>query len=331
MSEESIMSTNDDATSAKRWAVDKGYWSDPFIRFFCSSMRKVHKPPIINRGYFTRVFTIWSMATRFSEKCEGNCNIVNIGAGFDTLYWRMKSKDVGFAQLVEVDLEIVVDRKKNIISKSKALTEQTGEDYTLIAADLRNDEDIENILTSVNDASLPTLIISECVLVYMKPEASHHLMERFCNGFPSSLWLDYEPINSTDSFGKMMISNLKRRGCELPGMQSSPTIHAHAQRFQDAGYKFVSAMDMNGAYALVPDDEKKRLNMVEFMDEFEEWNLINRHYCVATACNDERGYKLDDAEELKQGAEVEQDATKEVVEPKPEKTINPNSLASLIF
>lgn len=52
-SEEPVMMTNDDATSCKRAAVDRGYWSDPYVQHFIKSGDR--KPPEINRGYFARV------------------------------------------------------------------------------------------------------------------------------------------------------------------------------------------------------------------------------------------------------------------------------------
>lgn len=48
------------------------------------------------------------------------------------------------------------------------------------------------------------------------------------------------------------------RGCELPGVVSSPTPAAHAQRFLDNGYIDAVAIDLNTAYTLIPLSERTR-------------------------------------------------------------------------
>lgn len=63
---------------------------------------------------------------------------------------------------------------------------------------------------------LPTLLISECVLAYMSPEASDSLIQWFAdyvstspNGVLGSLV--YEMFGLQDAFGKVMLNNLKVR------------------------------------------------------------------------------------------------------------------------
>ena len=79
MSDEAIRATNDDATSCKKSAVDKGYWSDLYLKFFCRSAER--KPPEINRGYFARIASVHSLLEQFLqvhslqvfENNESNC------------------------------------------------------------------------------------------------------------------------------------------------------------------------------------------------------------------------------------------------------------------
>ena len=40
---------------------------------------------------------------------------------------------------------------------------------------------------------------------------------------------------------------------------------------------------MNEAYKRLPADMLKRIQKLEIFDEFEEWNLIMDHYCIAVA------------------------------------------------
>ncbi|EGD82062.1 hypothetical protein PTSG_02743 [Salpingoeca rosetta] len=286
MSDSTIIETNSDATGAKRYAVDRGYWSDPFIRYFSSRLDKGRRTVILSRRYFTRVHTFFTQAVAFCSKFQGKCNIVSLGAGFDTLYWRLKANGTTFSQFVEVDFKEVILHKAEIVKRHRPLHDLQGDDYTAMSHDLRAEDAAASIRAAVTDPSLPTLIMTECVLVYMPPNDSHRLIAAMAEAFPTSIWLDYEPINATDSFGQMMVHNLKARGCELPGIHASPTVAAHSRRFEDSGYEHATAVDLNHAYQLIPADERRRIQRLEFLDELEEWTLINSHYCCTTACVD---------------------------------------------
>ena len=63
------------------------------------------------------------------------------------------------------------------------------------------------------DPSIPTLLLSECVLVYLKPEESRSILTFFKDHFKSDLaFLNYEMINPNDPFGRTMLDNLEVRG-----------------------------------------------------------------------------------------------------------------------
>lgn len=64
---------------------------------------------------------------------------------------------------------------------------------------------------------LPTLLLFECVLVYMTPQASDALIQWFVDYFSASTEATvlasviYEMFGLDDSFGKVMLNNLKVR------------------------------------------------------------------------------------------------------------------------
>lgn len=49
------------------------------------------------------------------------CQVLSLGAGYDTLYWRLKSGGIGFSNYVELDFNTVTSRKLMYIQKQRGL------------------------------------------------------------------------------------------------------------------------------------------------------------------------------------------------------------------
>ena len=106
--------------------------------------------------------------------------------------------------------------------------------YHLIPADLRTppSESIAPLLTSESPSpsqagpilspDLPTLLLFECVLVYVTPEASQALIQWFVDYFTPSAVLGavvYEMFGLNDPFGTVMVENLR--------VPPAPSLHVH--------------------------------------------------------------------------------------------------------
>lgn len=84
-----------------------------------------------------------------------------------------------------------------------------GDDYHLIGCDLRKLADLEAKLVAHKlDPKLPTLFLSECVLIYVNTSDSAALIKWTTTLFSESMFVIYEQINPDDAFGKMMVTNL---------------------------------------------------------------------------------------------------------------------------
>lgn len=89
----------------------------------------------------------------------------------------------------------------------------------LIGADLRDLKLVEDRLNAAGmDWSIPTLLLSECVLVYVEPKYSDAIIN-WANGMftGGSVFVTYEQIRPNDPFGQTMLKNLRSRGCSLKG------------------------------------------------------------------------------------------------------------------
>lgn len=141
-SDEAIQLTNNDATNFKAYAVSKGYWSDPYLTYFASKsacsqgggggggggqqpLPVEHKPPEMSRGYFARVNAIRSVVYKFlSERPPGECQVVNLGCGFDTLFFDLCDRNLVPSRFVEIDFTRMVMSKIRVIKSKKALSDK---------------------------------------------------------------------------------------------------------------------------------------------------------------------------------------------------------------
>lgn len=315
-----IVETNDDATASKYAAILKHYWEDPLVHFFVPAGTRVVRPPLINRGTFTRVAAIDSTVKHFLA-CGGT-QIVNLGAGYDTSFARLRcccSFPAGRSYTWwDVDLPEVVAQKAAAIAEvpelrgsfvgeggtlaahstaGPALDVRTSAGaaklrYVLEAADLRSAEAFEAAARRVLDFGAPTLFISEVVLVYMEPEYGDRLIEWAGSAFRAAEFVVFEQILPNDPFGKMMMRNISLRGCTLHSIAKYPTLAAQQKRYEDRGFSYVDSIDMNHVYsALTAGDNALAtyISRLELFDELEEWMLLQAHYCLVTAVKDPDG------------------------------------------
>jgi hypothetical protein len=166
-----------------------------------------------------------------------------------------------------------------------------GKSYRLVTADLRDISAVETALLGAGcDFSLPTLLLSECVLIYLEPEESCGIIAWAARAFSRSMFVTYEQIRPHDAFGQMMMRNLEERGYKLRGLNAFPDLNSQIARYTDLGYQACTSIDMNDVYyRLLPRAEVARIERLEIFDELEEWHLMSAHYSITVACNELNG------------------------------------------
>lgn len=85
------------------------------------------------------------------------------------------------------------------------------------------------------DASLPTLILAECVLVYLDQTQSDALIEWFSDTFTVIGAIVFEMFGLDDSFGRVMKENLKVKHDTQLGLSFNYDVAAVAQRVTTRG------------------------------------------------------------------------------------------------
>lgn len=74
--------------------------------------------------------------------------------------------------------------------------------YKLIGVDLRNIKEVEEKLKESDiDFQVPTIFLSECVLVYMNTAKSSQLLHWITQKFKSVLFINYEMVSVLGGWG----------------------------------------------------------------------------------------------------------------------------------
>ncbi|KAM9715833.1 leucine carboxyl methyltransferase 1 isoform 2-T2 [Menidia menidia] len=271
--DEAVRATCDDASVCKRFATSKSYWKDPYIQYFVRSVGE-RKAPEINRGYYARVQGVKYLLDAFIKKTECDCQIINLGAGLDTTFWRLKDEKLMPRKFFEVDFPTVVARKIHYIKTKSPLSKPIIETHSTDALLLGTHQ------------MLPTLLLSECVMVYMTPLQSSNLAHWAAETFHTAMFINYEQVNMGDRFGQVMIENLQRRQCTLAGVESCQSLDSQKERFLRTGWEHADALDMITVYSMLPQDDVARIESLEFLDERELLQQLLQHYSICWATKD---------------------------------------------
>ena len=229
--------------------------------------------------------------------------IISLGIGFDTFSLTLLKQNIPSLSLIEVDFENIMFQKAKVIFSKKILNEFPSiprkpslasyrcnggyqfDSLHLISSDIRNSNELLNTLRGINvDPSIPTLILTECVLVYLEKTHTENLCFTLSSFFHNVIWVSYDMVSPHDAFGRVMGTNIQTAGYRIPGFFQYPSIESQYHRFLDTGWHHARSCTMLEAYNTVISAEKrKEANKKELFDEIEEWNLLMSHYCLTIA------------------------------------------------
>ena len=158
--------------------------------------------------------------------------------------------------------------------------------YSLIEHDLR--ESPQALLAKLDlDVEVPTLFVLECVLMYLPDASSRDLLKVLSTATNDTVIACYEPILGSDPFGRVMERNLVKANVAVQdsSLLQTRTLDDQLSKVMSSGFSNkVVGCDMWLAYeTILSNDQRRRANKSEFLDELEEWMLIMKHYCFIVA------------------------------------------------
>ncbi|KAJ5834149.1 Cutinase [Penicillium robsamsonii] len=336
-----VQGTDNDASVSRLSAVELGYLEDAYAPALTPAGSATRRLPIINRGTYARTTAIDQLVARFlgpsSPENTHKKQIISLGAGSDTRIFRLlSSRQTPDFVYHELDFAVNTADKIRAIRSAPILqhalginsSEVSSEKDTRVTVSAAGDAlhspsyhihpvDLRSLPTCSDPAGalpgvetgLPTLLISECCLVYLSPIEAEQVVAFFTQrlfghgspvlGHGDSLQeaqvdvpplglILYEPIRPNDAFGRTMVSNLAARGIQLKTLPRYASLEAQRGRFRDQGFGNGQAVaDIEFIWKRwVNEDEKERVAGLEMLDEMEEWQLLARHYCIAWGWRD---------------------------------------------
>lgn len=129
-----IQATDTDAALSRLSAASLSYFEDPFAAAFSpvshatSPPSHVRRMPIINRGTYVRTTAIDELVDEFFKRYEGAVQVVSLGAGSDTRFFRLVQRD-GWEDMAkrirwhEIDFATATKGKVEVLERNPSIME----------------------------------------------------------------------------------------------------------------------------------------------------------------------------------------------------------------
>lgn len=292
-----LQKTNSICTQSKAAMIQMQYINDPFISMFESN--NIRRSPLVNRGYYIRTYILRSIIDDFLLKCNYKCQIIVLGAGYDTLFMRVL-ENYPHCDIIEVDLPNVVNTKidllinneyfqrkygKNyrIINKNKPGTLFECSNYSLLSRDITVDNDISHVFSLLKSNSIHTLILSEVVFCYLKKEQTDNFLQKAYHILEKPVFVSYDQIIIDNGFSVQMLEHFKNSGAPLLSLKALKSTDKHYERLSKIGFLNINIFTLKMFHDSMDPLEKLRIKALEIFDEYEMWDLLCMSYAITIA------------------------------------------------
>ncbi|PHH65395.1 hypothetical protein CDD81_2499 [Ophiocordyceps australis] len=305
-----IMGTNSSSIVSKR-SVERLYHSkEPqFFRYFVANNKFQRRSPLINRGYWLRLRAIDRLVGRFLSRPSSKPKVVvNLGCGSDALPWQCHARypsACNGALFVDIDYPQLMLKKRHVVLQTPQLEALTrnglcidftplvllkSQLYCQLGCDLRQLHHLDQSLASVLPSpDCEILFVAEVSLTYMDTLSANALLKWascVCSDVEFCLLEQILPQGPNHAFAKTMLAHFDKLKTPPKSVHRYQTLDCQRARFQSHGWRAAQSWDLWDLWSsndFVSPTERIALDMVEPFDEWEEFMLFARHYCLIHA------------------------------------------------
>ncbi|KAK8487040.1 hypothetical protein V6N11_046168 [Hibiscus sabdariffa] len=303
-----VQATNDDASASKLSCVKKGYMKDDYIHLFVRRPGILHVGLLLGSFYISFLIAKDLIVKRVAQRSRYyHLVLVLIPHIFSCRCLSFLDEGKAPYLYVELDFKEVTSKKASLIESCSQLRDKIGattsilrengevlsDHYRLLPVDLRDIPNLDDVILLANmDPSVQTFIIAECVLIYLDPDSSRSIVGWAEKTFSTAIFFLYEQIHPDDAFGQQMIQIWRVEAVHFWVSMLCQLCKQRQKYFliRDGRFQKAVAWDMLRVYSKFVDaNERRRIERLELFDEFEEWHMMQEHYCVAYGINDVMG------------------------------------------
>lgn len=288
-----------------------GEW---FQHFVASPKRR---SPAINRGYWIRMEAIKQMVLRIAVLHPGKrVSVVNLGCGFDPLPFQLlkrSEKSDADLRFYDFDYPELVQNKLHMIQNADPILQLVGpseicdanrdhyrrlgvcyatKNYNLVGCDLKDVLLYRTQLQELvgNDPEAVKIFVAEVSLAYMKPEYANPVVEA-SSELKNAHFLVLEqilPAGEDHAFAQKMLYHFSHLRSPLQCVQHYPKREDQIRRFEQYFPSVDVANLLENWRFLVDDETKKKVQLIEPFDEWEEFIVFCQHYVLVHATNTDK-------------------------------------------
>ncbi len=271
------------AERARNSMISLGYYSPGVVGGEESSRISKRKgSPLSNRCSWARAVVVEGFVkTLLKHFRPRQVQIVNLGSGLCSLVRNLVTDEPEY--IVGFD----VDTPGNRCLSAPPAPECCGDRYQYLCGDLRSPQKLGDLLVGCGvDTDLQTVIVMECVLMYLKEEEAMTLLKWVRDTFTRAFVVVFD-LNSPSPREKEADGFIK--ACQQLWSASGTDLHYHGilkQLLDSCGWPCCWACDVAEAlHRVVSSCERHRVYNLEDFDEHAAWATWLAHYSIAVGCS----------------------------------------------
>ncbi len=273
------------AEKARKSMISLGYYRPGVIDGEENSRISKRKgSPLSNRCSWARAIVVEgfvkTLLRQFQSKSK-QVQVVNLGSGLCSLVRNLVADESEY--LIGFD----VDTACNRLLAAPSVPECCGSRYQYLCGDLRSPHKLGDLLVGCGmNIDLPTVVVMECVLMYLKEEETVALLEWICNTLTCAFVVVFD-LNSYSRHGKEGDGFI--RTCQQLWSASGTYLPYHGmlkQLLENCGWPCYWSCDVADAlHRLVSSQERQRVYKLEDFDEYASYAAWLAHYSIAIGCS----------------------------------------------